>query len=105
LWELSKIHPNIFIDAAGNDFFKVKTDLDEKLLFPTALELGSNGDMYISNRGFIPEEGEVLRFNASVPEPSSILGLAFLGGLGVRSQRKSKQGAGAWIIRLMAQVG
>jgi hypothetical protein len=77
-----------------------QTFLDDKLLFPTALELGSNGDVYISNRGFIPGQGEVLRFNASVPEPSSILGLAFLGGLGVRSWRKrshgkSKEGTGA----------
>ncbi|MEP1061227.1 MULTISPECIES: ScyD/ScyE family protein [Cyanophyceae] len=37
------------------------TIADDELINPTGLTLGSNGDIYISNKGFVPGQGEVLR--------------------------------------------
>lgn len=52
-----------------------------ELLFPTALELGRNGEIYVSNQGYIPGIGQVVRFTP-VPEPTFTLGLFAFGVLG-----------------------
>lgn len=39
------------------------TILDDELINPTGLEIGSDGDIYISNKGFIAGQGEVLRLS------------------------------------------
>jgi hypothetical protein len=57
------------------------TIASEELLAPTALALDSDGDVYVSNRGFVAGEGEVLRISA-VPEPASVLGLLAFGAGG-----------------------
>lgn len=52
----------------------------EQLTNPTALTLGSDGEVYISNKGFKAGEGEVLRIDLDnkpirVPESSSVWGI------------------------------
>ena len=43
---------------------KTRTTLaDDELINPTGLEIGSDGDIYISNKGFIAGQGEVLRLS------------------------------------------
>jgi sugar lactone lactonase YvrE len=43
---------------------KTRTTLaDDRLINPTGLEIGSDGDIYISNKGFFAGEGEVLRLS------------------------------------------
>ncbi|MBW4429641.1 MAG: ScyD/ScyE family protein [Nostoc desertorum CM1-VF14] len=39
------------------------TILDDELINPTGLEIGSDGDIYISNKGFLAGQGEVLRLS------------------------------------------
>jgi hypothetical protein len=39
------------------------TILDDELINPTGLEIGSDGDIYISNKGFLAGLGEVLRLS------------------------------------------
>ncbi|MGL4620102.1 MAG: hypothetical protein ACRCZS_13745, partial [Chroococcidiopsis sp.] len=36
---------------------------DDELINPTGLEIGSDGDIYISNKGFLAGEGEVLKLS------------------------------------------
>jgi hypothetical protein len=36
---------------------------DDELINPTGLEIGADGDIYISNKGFIAGQGEVLRLS------------------------------------------
>lgn len=46
------------------------TILDDELIAPTGLKIGSDGDIYISNKGFFAGEGEVLRIeNLIANEP------------------------------------
>jgi hypothetical protein len=71
-----------------------------ELLFPTALELGPDGDIYVSNQGYIPGIGEVLRFSnpyVSVPEPTLALGLLAFGVIGfvAPSSKKANKGSKA----------
>jgi hypothetical protein len=43
---------------------KTRTTLtDDELINPTGLEIGADGDIYISNKGFIAGQGEVLRLS------------------------------------------
>ena len=43
---------------------KTRTTIaDDQLINPTGLEIGSDGDIYISNKGFIAGQGEVLRLS------------------------------------------
>ncbi len=63
----------IYVDPNGDR----KTITSNGLFFPTALALGSNGDIYISNQGYITGEGQVVRI--SVPEPTSPLSLLAFG--------------------------
>ncbi|KAB8315405.1 ScyD/ScyE family protein [Tolypothrix campylonemoides VB511288] len=43
---------------------KTRTTIaDDELISPTGLEIGSDGDIYISNKGFIAGQGEVLRLS------------------------------------------
>lgn len=46
------------IDTDGN-----AVPISEELLFPTGVLVGPDGEVYVSNKGVIPGEGEVLRFN------------------------------------------
>ena len=39
------------------------TIADDELTNPTGLEIGANGDIYISNKGFVAGQGEVLRLS------------------------------------------
>ncbi len=55
-----------------------------ELIYPTAMTVGSDGAVYVSNKGSIAGEGEILKFvdAKSVPENSSpTLGFIILGGL------------------------
>ncbi|HEY9626960.1 MAG TPA: ScyD/ScyE family protein [Coleofasciculaceae cyanobacterium] len=47
------------------------TIINDELTNPTGLTLGSNGDIYISNKGFIPGQGEVLRIRLEGDLPFS----------------------------------
>lgn len=62
---------------------------------PTALTVGPDGDIYVSNRGNLAGVGQVLRIEntEAVPEPTSTLGVLAFGALGVGSflKRKRKQ--------------
>lgn len=43
---------------------KTRTTIaDDELINPTGLEIGSDDDLYVSNKGFIAGQGEVLRLN------------------------------------------
>lgn len=44
---------------------------DDELINPTGLTLDSNGDIYISNKGFVPGQGEVLRIRSEADLPFS----------------------------------
>lgn len=55
--------------------------VSEGLLFPTALELAPGGDIYISNRGYVPGQGQIVR--VLVPEPTSALSLLSFGTAGM----------------------
>jgi Glu/Leu/Phe/Val dehydrogenase, dimerisation domain len=59
----------------------------------SALTIGPDGAIYITNRGDRPGQGQVLRIenSKSVPEPNSALGgLLMLGALGINRWRKSR---------------
>ncbi len=47
---------------------KTRTTITDELISPTGLALGEDGDAYISNKGFIAGQGEVLRLD--LPEQS-----------------------------------
>jgi Chlorophyllase len=42
---------------------KTRTTITDELISPTGLEIGADGDIYISNKGFVAGQGEVLRLN------------------------------------------
>ncbi|KAM3102304.1 ScyD/ScyE family protein [Phormidesmis sp. 146-12] len=46
---------------------KTRTTVTNALLNPTGLEIGSDGDIYISNKGFVAGQGEVLRLSQAEP--------------------------------------
>ncbi|MEH2243508.1 ScyD/ScyE family protein [Nostoc sp.] len=52
---------------------------------PSALTIGSDGAVYVTNRGDSPGHGQVLKIEniKSVPEPDSALGVLAIGALGV----------------------
>jgi hypothetical protein len=58
----------------------------------TALSVGLDGAVYVSNKGDRPGVGQVLRIDnsAKVPEPSSVLSLLAFGALGIGSLLKRK---------------
>lgn len=60
----------------------------------TALTVGPDGAVYVSNKGDRPGLGQVLRIDpkAKVPEPTNALGILVFGALGVGSLLKRKQG-------------
>ncbi|MEH1881772.1 ScyD/ScyE family protein [Nostoc sp.] len=66
-----------------------KTIASDGLLFPTALALGSDGDIYISNKGYLSGQGEIVRI--SVPEPSYAFSLLAVGIFIAGSQLLRKQ--------------
>jgi RTX calcium-binding nonapeptide repeat (4 copies) len=51
---------------------KTRTKITDKLVSPTGLTIGTNGDLYISNKGFIAGEGEVLRLTLQQDTPKSV---------------------------------
>lgn len=67
----------------------------EGLVSATAIDVGPNGDIYVTNKGDLPGEGQVLQVSnvEEVPEPSSMLGLLAFGALG----------GGAWLKRKRKQ--
>ncbi|HEY9872234.1 MAG TPA: ScyD/ScyE family protein [Candidatus Obscuribacterales bacterium] len=65
------------------------TIASEGLISPTGLALGSNGEIYVSNRGFNAGEGQVLQI--SVPESTSNLSLLAFGAVGAGSLLLQKQ--------------
>jgi len=71
------------------------TILDQELRFPTALAVGSDNSLYVSNQGFTGGQGEILRVDltdeTSVPESTSIVGLLAIGAFGVVAQLRRKQ--------------
>ncbi|MEQ8959046.1 MAG: ScyD/ScyE family protein, partial [Coleofasciculus sp. C2-GNP5-27] len=71
------------------------TLLDQELRFPTALAVGSDNSIYVSNNGFVGGQGEILRVDltdeTSVPESTSIVGLLAIGSVGVVTQLRRKQ--------------
>ncbi|MBD2773166.1 ScyD/ScyE family protein [Iningainema sp. BLCCT55] len=56
----------------------------------TALTVGPDGNVYVSYKGNLLGQGQVLRINrkAKVPEPSLLLGVVAFGTLGVNSLRR-----------------
>ncbi len=75
----------IYLDPNGTR----TTIASDGLISPTALELGPDGAIYVSNQGFIPGQGQVVRI--SVPEPTSTLGLLAFGVFGTASCLLHKQ--------------
>lgn len=71
------------------------TIASEQLITPTALTLGSDGAIYVSNKGFNAGVGEILRIEtnqlASVAEPSAALGILVFGALGTLLTLKRNQ--------------
>lgn len=71
------------------------TITDQNLLFPTAMTVGSDGAIYVSNQGNFAGTGQVVRITASAaaPEPGSMPllagGLLPLVGLGVIRRRRN----------------
>ncbi|WP_341531034.1 ScyD/ScyE family protein [Nostoc sp. UHCC 0302] len=59
---------------------------------PSALTIGSDGALYVTNRGDRPGQGQVIRIEntKSVPEPNSTLGVLMLGALGVGWLQKNR---------------
>lgn len=59
---------------------------------PSALTIGSDGAVYVTNRGDRPGFGQVLRIEniKSVPEPDSALGVLAIGALGVAWLHKKR---------------
>ncbi len=53
----------------------------------TALSVGLDGAIYVSNRGDLPGQGQVLRIDIkkTVPEPTFILGILTFAALGINS--------------------
>lgn len=74
-----------------------RTTITNELISPTALTLGSDGAIYVANRGFLPEEGQIIKItphdnSTSVPEPTLTLGMLAFGGYACfrRPQRKNQ---------------
>ncbi|MBG1245625.1 ScyD/ScyE family protein [Nostoc sp. NZL] len=59
---------------------------------PSALTIGSDGAVYVTNRGDRPGQGQVLRIEntKSVPEPDSALGVFAIGVLGIAWLHKKR---------------
>ncbi|MFK0734494.1 MAG: ScyD/ScyE family protein [Gloeotrichia echinulata HAB0833] len=69
---------------------KRKTIANEGLILPTALALGSEGNIYISNQGYFSGQGQVV--SVAVPEPSYVASTLAFGVLmmGTRLLRQQK---------------
>ncbi|GAA6616099.1 ScyD/ScyE family protein [Scytonema sp. NUACC26] len=50
---------------------KTRTTITDELVSPTGLTIGADGDLYISNKGFIAGQGEVLRLSLQQNTPFS----------------------------------
>ncbi|MEH2257067.1 ScyD/ScyE family protein [Nostoc sp.] len=59
---------------------------------PSALTIGADGAVYVTNRGDRPGEGQILRIEntKSIPEPDSVLGVLAIGALGVAWLHKKR---------------
>lgn len=60
---------------------------------PSALTIGSDGAIYVTNRGDRPGKGQVLKIEntKSVPEPDSALGVLAIGALGLGWLHKKRE--------------
>ena len=67
------------------------TILREGLISPTALAIADDNSVYISNKGFLAGEGEVIQVQVSTPEPASLLGLSGITIWGISSRLRSKK--------------
>ena len=53
---------------------KTRTTIaDDELITPTGLEIGSDGNIYISNKGFNAGQGEVLRLSLEKDQPLTLI--------------------------------
>ncbi|MEH1872816.1 ScyD/ScyE family protein [Nostoc sp.] len=70
------------------------------LVSPSALTIGADGAVYVTNRGDSPGFGQVLRIEniKSVPEPDSILGVLAIGALGIAWLHKKRKLAKPYLI-------
>jgi hypothetical protein len=50
---------------------KTRTTITDDLVSPTGLTIGADGDLYISNKGFVAGQGEVLRLSLEQDNPFS----------------------------------
>jgi hypothetical protein len=50
---------------------KTRTTITNELVSPTGLTIGADGDLYISNKGFVAGQGEVLRLSLEQDNPFS----------------------------------
>ncbi|MBN3925574.1 ScyD/ScyE family protein [Nostoc sp. NMS4] len=59
---------------------------------PSALTIGADGAVYVTNRGDRPGEGQVLRIEniKSIPEPDSAFGVLAIGALGIAWLHKKR---------------
>lgn len=59
---------------------------------PNALTIGTDGAIYVTNRGDRPGQGQIIRIEPprSVPEPNSVFGVVMLGAFGVGWLHKQK---------------
>lgn len=71
------------------------TIASEGLISPTAIALGIDGAIYVSNNGNARGAGQVLRIEQTtpIPEPSSVLGMLAFGALSAGSVLKKKGSA------------
>ena len=68
------------------------TITSDELIYPTSLTLGSDGAVYVANRGFIAGQGEILRIeNTKVPEHNSALSILAFGACSTVSLLLGKQ--------------
>ena len=69
---------------------------------PSALTIGADGAVYVTNRGDRPGEGQVLRIEniQSVPEPDSIFGVLAIATLGVAWLHKKRSPPEFFLIKI-----
>lgn len=102
LYVLQNANQSIWKGNLDGSLIKIAPDGTRTILLsgnglesPSALTIGPDDAIYISNRSNNPEQGQVLRIDPEttmpVPEPSSFLGVLVLGALGGGTWLKRKQ--------------
>lgn len=93
--------PGSLIQVAPDGTRTTLVAAGEGLESAAGLDIGPDGQIYITKRGVGPQLGEVVRVDIkSVPEHTSVLGVLAVAGLGAATKlkRKSKQLAKAQIV-------